>query len=244
MSVCAGLLGVLLALPSAPEAARPPPVSFLLRDRQASIAPTRFGTTHTGGGLIDVAQPSPDVLVVTLTGVAVAADHPCGSAATLIFELEQCFDVVFDDPKVKAAKLTVEARVIGLLRSGKKGAASEGGASATVAHGAAGLLTLTLPERSVGGGEALSVNDRAGPCVVPVVPGAYTLHEAWRMTATHEKALFGKSATAEFAPDPALDPKWIGPKEPFHGVPKKDLGFQVILRLADEPAAETAKEPR
>jgi hypothetical protein len=44
----------------------------------------------------------------------------------------------------------------------------------------------------------------------------------------------GKSASAEFAPDPALDPLWISYWEPFHGAGKKDFGFQVILKVAGE----------
>src|SRR5204863_246480 len=43
-----------------------------------------------------------------------------------------------------------------------------------------------------------------------------------------------KSASAEFAPDPALDPLWISYWEPFHGAVKKDFGLQVILKVAED----------
>ncbi len=33
------------------------------------------------------------------------------------FDLDQCFEINFDNPKLKKAKLTLEGRVIGLLRS-------------------------------------------------------------------------------------------------------------------------------
>jgi hypothetical protein len=236
MGTCAGLLGLLLALPGGKEPARvEPAASIVLRDRQGRVAPQRSGPTRTGGGLIDVAQPSPDVVVVTLTGVAVAVDHPfCSASAAMSFELEQCFDVVAEGPRSRPLKMTVEGRVVGLLRSGGKGAASEEGGCATLSSGDACLATVCLPDHSVAGGESLGVNDRIGPRVVAVAPGAYTLRQTWQVTATHDTALIDKASSAEFAPDPALDPAWIGPKEPFHGIPKKDLGFQIVVRIADD----------
>ena len=44
-----------------------------------------------------------------------------------------------------------------------------------------------------------------------------------------------KRPSAEFAPDPALDPLWISYWEPFHGAIKKDFGFQVTLKVSDAP---------
>jgi hypothetical protein len=69
------------------------------------------------------------------------------------------------------------------------------------------------------------------------------LHAGWHLEATHPKALLGKSASAEFAPDPALDPLWVGgPRDPFHGATKKDFGFQIILKANGEiaPAPKAA----
>src|SRR5215471_6200874 len=100
-----------------------PPVTISLGAREAQATPIRQGFTHTGGGNIDVAQPSPDTLVVTMTGVAVAGGHPCkDSVATLEFDLEQELEIAFEKPDIKRAKLTMEGRVIGLLRSHAKGA--------------------------------------------------------------------------------------------------------------------------
>src|SRR5690349_16124693 len=100
--------------PAAPAA---PAVSITLKDRHGHVTPDRAGCTHTGGGNIDVQQPSPDTVVITMTGVAVATGGPHGSSAALNFDLEQCFEIVFEKPEVKAAKLTMDARVVGLLRS-------------------------------------------------------------------------------------------------------------------------------
>ena len=55
----------------------------------------------------------------------------------------------------------------------------------------------------------------------------------------------GTIESAEFAPDPALDPLWISAFEPFHGAAKKDFGFQVTIKVAageEAPAAEAPKK--
>ena len=227
-----------MAILAAPPETKSPTVSILLRDRHAQTTPTREGTAHCGGGNIDVQQPAPDTIVITLTGAVSAADHPCGSSASMNLEFEQAIDVVFEQPNVKDAKLTIEARAIGMVRSGKKGSASVTGASLT-ATGNGQSLALSLPDRNVAGGENLSVNDKAGPMEMPVAAGPVSLHACWQLFAAHPKALLGKSASAEFAPDPALDPLWIGgPRDPFHGAGKKDLGFQITVRVSgDAPAA-------
>jgi hypothetical protein len=153
----------------------------------------------------------------------------------MTFDLEQCLDVVFEKPEVKGARLTVEGRVVGLLRGGREGAASESGGCATVTHGNTALVTLCVPDHAVAGCESLSLNDHSGPVGVPIGPGPHTLHAHWHIEATHPKALVGKSASAEFAPEPALDPLWVGgPRDPFHGVGKKEFGYQLILRVAPE----------
>ena len=227
------------------EGAEPkvPPVSILLRDRHARIVPIRDGTAHSGGGNIDVQQPAPDTVVITLTGAVSAADHPCGSSALMSFDFEQMLEVVFEQPDVKGAKLAIEFRVIGLLRSGRKGTASECGASVTL--GGPTAVTLTLPERTAVGGESLSINDKSGPAELAVAAGPQTLHACWQLSAAHPKALLGKSASAEFAPEPALDPLWVGgPRDPFRGAGKKDFGLQITLKVvADTPPAPKADKP-
>src|SRR5262245_55393310 len=155
-----------------PAAAEAPPVSISLGARHGHAVPVRAGLAHTGGGNIDVQQPSPDTVVVTMTGVAVATGCPTkGGAAVMNFELEQCFDVSFDKEGLKAAKLTIEGRVVGLLRSHKNGSSSAATAcgSATVGSGGVGLATLCVPDHSVAAGESLSINDTADPVTVPVV---------------------------------------------------------------------------
>jgi hypothetical protein len=244
LTLAAALLpaALLVAQNPAPPA---PPVSLSLGARQAKATPIREGCTHTGGGNVDVQQPSPDTLVVTMTGVAVAAPHPCkASTAALFFELNQDFEVSFDKPEVKKAKLQLEGRLIGLLRSHAKGGgtAEASQACATVRAGEAPLLTLSLPSHSVAGGESLSVNDRAAPVTAVVRAGSFCLHQTFHVAASHAKGLLGKAASAEFAPDPALDPLWISAFEPFHGANKKEFGFQVTLKVTAEAPEEPSEQ--
>ncbi|HXG11743.1 MAG TPA: hypothetical protein VNK04_18455 [Gemmataceae bacterium] len=241
----ASSLAALVALPVLAEAAPPPPappVSITLGARHGHVTPNRCGCAHTGGGNIDVVQPSPDIVVITMSGVAVATGSPCGaSTASMDFDLEQCFEVNFDDPRVKRAKLTVEARVIGLLRSHCKGSGCAGfdHACATVHCAGVETVTLCLEPHSVCSGENLSVNDRAGPVSVPITAGSYTLRQTFSICATYGKSILPvKAASAEFAPDPALDPLWISYKEPFHGAAKKDFGFQITITVAPDTGPE------
>jgi hypothetical protein len=222
----------------APAPAAGPPVTITLGLRHGHVTPARSGCNHTGAGNIDVAQPTPDTVIITMTGVAVATGSPCQAGlAAMDFDLNQCLDVAFERPDVKAAKITLEARVIGLLRSHCKGggSAEESGACGTVACGPTQLITVCAPSHSVAGGENLSINDHDGPVSAPITPGPYTLHQQFHIAAAHGKCVLPcKAASAEFAPDPALDPLWISYWEPFHGAAKKDFGFQLIIRVAPE----------
>jgi hypothetical protein len=208
-----------------------PPVSLIVGDRNGHVTPSKAMCSHTGGGLIDVASPSPDVVIITMTGIAVRN-------ASMRFDLDQRFEISYDDPKTKKAKLTVEARVVGLLRGEKKGCAEYDDATVSIGCAAAAtpepaaLLAITVPPHSVCGcGEALAVNDHGGPRWMPAPAGKYNLHQTFHISA-HTDSCICKGPSAEFAPDPALDPLWINYWEPFHGVKKDSFGFQVILKVA------------
>jgi hypothetical protein len=206
-----------------------PPVSITLYERHGHVTPCKGKCDHTGGGLIDVQSPSSDTVIVTMSGAVIGT-------AEMKFDLEQCFEVSFDDPKVKKAKITVEGRVIGLLRGATKGCAEYSDACAHVSSGPVELVGLCVPPHNVCGCDSLSVNDHDGPKTGPIVPGKYTLHETFRLSANG--CWLCKHPSAEFAPDPALDPLWISYWEPFHGVKKDQFGFQVTVKVAqdtDEP---------
>jgi hypothetical protein len=225
---------IILVVPLAlAEEPRPTPAIFLL-DRRGEVMPVRAGCTYLGGGTIDVRRPAADTVVMTMVGGVVATGHPCGSSAVMDFDLDQGFQIVV------AGKLSLEAEAIGLLRGGRDAAASSGGGAAVSAGGLA-IVAADLVERTVVGGENLTVNDKAAPEDVSIARGVYALRARWHIAASHPAGLRGKSASAEFAPEPALDPLWVGgPRDPFHGVAKKDFGLRVTLRVAPEPSVEPA----
>ena len=75
LAITTGMLLPLALLSAQPAAGPPAPkVAFVLKDRHGHATPERVGSTHTGGGNTDVAQPSDDKLIITMTGVAVAGD--------------------------------------------------------------------------------------------------------------------------------------------------------------------------
>jgi hypothetical protein len=225
--------------PPAPSAAGP---TIILRDRHGHVTPVREGFNHTGGGNIDIAQPAPDTIIVTMTGAAAAGAHPCkDSVATMQFDLDQCLEIIPGDAKVGRIKVVMEARAIGLLRSHahhgncKKGCgtAEMSAACAEILADKAQVVTIGLQPHSVAGGENLSINDHVGPVEGIIAPGQYTFHQTFCITAGHPRNVLPcKAASAEFAPDPALDPLWISYWEPFHGAIKKDFGFQVVLKIS------------
>jgi hypothetical protein len=219
----------------APAGPTAPPVSITLGDRHGHVTPIRGKCAHTGGGLIDVASPSADTVVITMTAAVVAN-------ATMTFDLDQAFEVSFDDPKLKRAKLAVEARVIGVLRGERKGCAELSDACASVVCGPAELVGVCLPVHSVCRCEHLGVNDHVGPREVPVVPGKYAFHQTFAISA-HTDSFVCKRPSAEFAPDPALDPLWISYFEPFHGVKKDTFGFQVTMKVIPDTGNANEKKP-
>ena len=217
-------------------AAPAPDVSLALGSRSGKVTPARSGSTHTGGGNIDVQQPAPDTVVITMSGVAVAYGSPAAAAqASQVFELVQQFEVSFDKPTVKAAKLTIEGRLIGFLRSHKLGTADVC-AGAAVSGGTGPGLALAMPARAVSGSDNTAINDKEAPEGIVVAAGKYTLNQSFRVSATMPKCAWPCKAlpSAEFAPDPALDPLWISSKEPFKGAKKTDLGFQITIKVAPE----------
>ena len=212
-----------------------PPVIIKLGDRHGHGTPHRIGCTHLGGGNIEVEQPLPNEVLILLRGAAVATGHPFkDSQAEMQFELDQDLKVVFHEPeKIKAAKLTMEGKLIGLLRSqpgchehNSRGSAECGSACAELICEDNVLVSLCVPPHSVGGGENLTINCQKGPACIPILPGCYRLHETFRLAAAHPHcSLPCWPASAEFAPG-ALNEKWIGYWEPFH----KEHGYR-----ADQP---------
>jgi hypothetical protein len=227
------LVGFVAAAAGGPAVAPP---TIQLTERTAEARPARAGCTYVGGGTFDVLAVGRDTVVVTMIGAVVATAHPKGSSAVMDFDLTQGFEIAGGPPGGKV-RMSLETQLIGVLRGGRIAAAAAS-AGATVAHDGAAIVTASLPDRGVACGENLTVNNRAAPDDVTVTPGQFLLHAHCRLAATHPASLRGKAASAEFAPDPALDPIWVGgPRDPFHGILKKDFGFRVTVHVEPEPVA-------
>ena len=252
MTLAAGLLALGLAVPATAQEASPgprPPVEFVVAPGEASAVPTKRGVSWANGGVIDVAQPSPTTLVVTMSGItATNADLIHTSIAYYHFELTQAFGINFNSKRVVGAKLTLEGRVIGLLRTnhepythsfGQKhcGLAETQPATAAVTCEAGELVSLALPARQAVGCDDLSVYNHEGPFFAPVASGKYVLHEAWGFGTTHPPFCC-HGASAEFAPQPQYYPLpnnyWFEHFQPFNGLATKDFGYQVTLNLIPE----------
>ncbi len=241
--VAAGIAAVAMTAPPPPPA---PPVSIGLVSREGRCTPARRGYTHTAGGNIDVQQPAPDTLVISLTGAVVAGLHPLhNSSAEMCFDVAQTIEISFDDPKVKRARLSIEGRLIGLLRSSKgSGTAGVCDATATVSGAGADLLTISAPNHSAADGVNLSINDLITCQTTPVSAGQLTIHQTLTLSATHPRGLCpARPTAAEFAPESAMDPQWIAYWEPFRGAVKKDFGFQVVVRVADDSGSSMPISP-
>lgn len=219
--------GAAVTISVSPAAAAAPSVSITLHDRHGHVTPCKGCLNHTGGGNIDVQSPSSDTIVITMTGVCVAD-------SSMDFDLDQCFEVTYDNPKVKKAKLTIDGSVIGLLRGQKNANAQYTDAMASITAGAVEVINFTVPPHEVCNKcQNLSVNDHAGPRTVPITAGKYSLNQRFHIAACGGNFLCHK-ASAEFAPDGALDPLWISYYEPFHGASKSNFGYQVTIKVAED----------
>ncbi len=199
IAICVGLV-----LPLAGQAADAPAPVLTLNEREGRVTPHREGFQHTGAGEIDVAQPAPDTIVVTMTGVTVAGPHPCkDSAASMDFDLAQCFEVALDKAEGKKIKLTVTARVIGLLRSEAKGkGTAEESGCVTVSPLAGGeVASVTVPAHTVAAGESLSINDLDSTGQTSrVAPGKFSLHQTFHIDVNHPRALVRQGVVGRVSP--------------------------------------------
>src|SRR5277367_3233625 len=156
--VFTGLVVVILAGPTlAQESAPRPPVELIVQPGEASAVPFKRGVSYANGGIIDVAQPNPTTIVVTMTGLtATNADLIHTSVANYHFDLGQSFELAYNSPRVKGATMTLEGRVIGILRTDHEhythpwgahhcGTATTEPALAGISVGNAEILTVSLP---------------------------------------------------------------------------------------------------
>lgn len=229
--------------PAMPAPVPATPVRLVLGKGEATSSPTRLGCAgfaHTGGGNMLVSQPAPNVIVVTMTGAALAKTQLCkDSLASWQIDLDQAFEVVYG-PQVKSAQLSMEGRLIGALRSARgcvvgASTAEIGKAHAALCCGPQQLMAIVMPPRTVTHGDNQAIYAHEGPLTVPVAPGCYTLHQAFDISASVRKcSLVCKGPAAEFAPEPAYDPALYGAFDPFVGTATRDFGFRVTIRVTPD----------
>jgi len=173
-------------------AAAPPPVSITLLERHGHVTPCKGKCTHTGGGLIDVATPSSDTVIITMSGAVLANSE-------MKFDLEQCFEISFARSEGQESQMTVEAESSACSAATARAELSTTEACAHVSSGPAHLISVCVPPHSVCGCDNLGVNDHDGPKSGPVIPAKYTLQQTFRIAA-HSDCCLLKRPSASLPP--------------------------------------------
>ena len=222
----------------------PPKALIVLKARDSAVTPKRNGYSTTGGGTVTVTQPTPDTLVISMTGVAATGSCSCEeSQACLNFLLHQEFDIEFAKGGPQSGQIVLDARAFGQLRSeGRMG----GTAAMTKAFVSVGcgeeVASVSLDSKSAGCGNSLAVTTVRGPVSAPVVAGSYHLHQEFGIAVRQPKCLVPKKTSADFAPPPTLDTRWIGSPDPFRETNRSNNGFLVTIRLIPDPPASGGTE--
>lgn len=223
-----------------------PPVAsayqIVLRSRTATATPNRTKDAQTGGGSISVEQADPNTIVITMGGAAVVGSEFHGSSAEIHFDLDQELEILPTRKGLRPPRIGMVGRVVGALnvtdpgKHGKScGTAEQGPASATLTKGETSLLSLSVKPSSIGTGSESSINHREGPIEVAATPGTYHLSGSFRIAASQGKGVWHRQyAVADFDPAPQLDGFWADALRPFRAVPRRDFGFQVIVRVVED----------
>lgn len=227
---------------SSSDSKQPVTAKITLGPLQSDAHPSIHGPAKTIGGVIDVSQPSPDKLVIRMTGSATALGSCTKTSDASIDFLENLqFMVEFSSPN-HVGTLTMEARADGLLACrGKKASAMMMDAHATVfGECQEEVATVSLPARAVGGCDSAAVSVSEGPICAPISAGCYALQQQLRVAAFQSSGVVacGK-ATAELSPAP-LPPAWQGSLYPFAEVDRSRLGYTVTLQVLPKAPSMTS----
>lgn len=230
------------------KSSTPPKALITLKARDSKVTPVTSGYSATGGGTVLVTQPTPDTILITMSGVVGVGTCACeDSSALLDFVLDQEFEVEFAKGTPQSGQIEIEGRVYGLLRTegGKKagGSAHMTRAFATITCGEE-LASVTLDPQGAACGNGLAVTSVRGPVSAPVVSGCFQLHQQFGIAARQPRCLLPRKASADFAPPPTLDQRWISHPDPFREANRTNNGFQVHVRLIQDPPAEKPKTAR
>lgn len=236
-----------LAVPGAASAADPA-YQIVLRSRHANVTPTRTRDAQTGGGSIQVEQPEPNTIVVTMAGSAVAGSNFHRSTAAIAFELEQSLEIVASRKIVRPPRIGMIGRVVGTLqvtdpgKYGKAcGTADQGPATACLSLGDTSLLCVNVEPSAASPGQESAINFREGPVESVAAVGLFRLAGSFRIGAAQGKGVWHRQfAVADFDPAPELDAFWADALKPFRAVPRQDFGFKIVVRVIEDGPTETA----
>lgn len=226
--------------------AAPPPYEILLRSRVATVTPETTKDAQTGGGFIQVTQLEPNAVMVLMRGAAATGSGHTAGTAAMQFNLNQDFEIVPTRVGLRPPRLVLSAWLIGALDSTRKsgGYADHAPACAAIGSGEHSILNLCINPHSVGAGQNLLLNDRAGPLELTAAPGAYCLRQNFALSASQPKNHCNPgNAAADFDPEPKLDVHWNYVLKPFRAVPHRNFGFRVIVQVIEEPATPAAPAP-
>jgi hypothetical protein len=229
-----------------------PAYRFVLRSRQAETTPSQCNRAQTGGGWIEVNQPEPNTVLVTMGGAAVVGSTVHGSNARVHFNLVQDLEIVPARDGLRPPRVGMIGRVVGTLQmsdTGSRGrgcrncgSAQQGPAMANLFLGETNVLSLEVEPSSVSCTEKLSINHQSGPVEAQAIAltaemESYRLTASFSIAAQQGKGVFHRQfAVADFDPAPQLDAFWADALKPFRAVPRNDFGFQLVVRVVEDVA--------
>jgi hypothetical protein len=209
------------------------------------VTPHTKKLARVDGGFIDVAAPTAQGLIVTMTGTAAASSYlGCTGVATAEFELAQEFEITCPDPNVTTVALTLDSALVGFVRSkGHAGAAVRlAEVSVTPEGWESTPLALWYPPLGIAGKQGRLCNQHLPPIQdMPMPVGRYVLSARFALD-TQASGVCDDHSVADFSPDTALPADWVRSRDPFQGVSKKAFGFTFTLSAA-APSASIAPLP-
>lgn len=209
------------------------PIHITPEARQGGVEPHSKREARADGGLIDVRIPTPNSVVVVMSGtVAANAYLGCRSHAEQNFHLVQELEIASSDPAVKQVELTVESSMAGYLRGRYKGSA------ATVKLASMSLRPVSWDGTPLQiGHQPIMIEGTQGQLVnihlphmegPPMPVGRYLLVADFSIYAEASGLCDGHSVV-DFSPSTALPDNWVRARDAFQGVDKSGFGFAIVV---------------
>jgi hypothetical protein len=212
-----------------------PVYSITLGNRHACVIPHCKLRARVDGGLIDVATPTPQGILVSMTGAAAANSCVgCPGSAAAEFEFVQEFEITCSDPSISTVALTLDSALVGFVRSkGHASAAMQLAEVSVTPEGWDGTpLAAWYPPFGVSGKDGRLCNQHVPPIKdIPMPIGRYVMNARFLLD-THAGGVCADHAAADFSPEAVLPAEWVRLHDPFQGVSKRNFGFTFILTAA------------